>query len=395
MTTFGRGMLQAWALDPDITYLNHGTVGAPPRRVLAVQQQIRDEIERQPARFLLRDLSAIRVGQPSSAPGLLRQAADAVGAFLGVAGRDLVFVDNVTAAVNAVVGSLEFRAGDEILISKLAYGGVVRAVMYAARRAGATVTHVDVPFPVSSDAALVDAFAGALSARTRVVVVDHITAESASIMPVAQIAERARARGAMVLVDGAHAPGAIPVDVPALGVDFYAATLHKWAWTPRSCGILWVAEPHQRGLHPPVVSWGLDTGFTNEFDWVGTRDPTPFLAAPHALDYMRELGVPAVQAYNHALAWQAGQLLTTRWGTSVTTPESLIGTMVTVPLPERFGSTSAAAARLRDALLFEDRIEVQLHAWRGRLWTRVSAQIYNDLDDIARLAQAIEGRSPA
>ncbi|MEO8481851.1 MAG: aminotransferase class V-fold PLP-dependent enzyme [Acidobacteriota bacterium] len=390
--SFGRSMLDAWALDPAITYLNHGTVGAPPRRVLEAQQQLRDEIERQPSRFLLRDLSAIRVGQPTSAPGLLRQAADKVGAFLGVAGRDLVFVDNVTAAVTAVVGNLEFRPGDAITISKLAYGGVARAVGHAARRAGVEVHTIDVPFPVADDAQLVEAFDRAVSPRTRLVIIDHITAESAMIMPVAQIAERAKARGAMVLVDGAHAPGAIPVDISALGVDFYAATLHKWAWTPRSCGILWAAAQHQPGLHPPVVSWGLDTGFTNEFDWVGTRDPTPFLTAPRALDYMSECGVARVQSYNHDLAWQAGQLLTRRWGTSIATPKALIGTMVTVPLPERFGRASADAARLRDALLFEDHIEVQLHAWHGQLWTRVSAQIYNDLSDVERLADAVTRR---
>ena len=392
MITFGRQMLEAWALDPDVTYLNHGTVGAPPRRVLEAQQRLRDEIERQPSRFLLRDLSAIRVGQPSSAPGLLRRAAEVVGAFLGVAGRDVVFLDNVTAAVSSVVNSLDLRARDEILVSKLAYGGVVRAVTHAARRAGADVTKIDVPFPVADDDALVDAYARALSPRTRLVLIDHITAESAIVMPVARIVERVKAQGALTLVDGAHAPGAIAVDVSSLGADFYAATLHKWAWAPRSCGILWADPRHQPTLHPPVVSWGLDTGFTNEFDWVGTRDPTPYLAAPHALDYMRELGVEQVQSYNHTLAWESGQWLAAHWHTSLTVPESLIGTMVTVPLPARFGSTSADAARLRDALLFEDRIEVQLHAWGGRLWTRVSAQIYNDTTDIERLAEAVARR---
>jgi isopenicillin-N epimerase len=392
MKAFGRHLLDRWALDPAVTYLNHGTVGAPPRRVLEVQQRLRDEIERQPSRFLLRDLSAIRVGLPSSAPGRLREAADAVGAFLGASGRDVVFLDNVTAAVSAVVNSVDLRAGDEVLVGQLAYGGVVNAVSHATRRAGARLITADVPFPVEDEGALVEAYARALSPRTRLVVVDHITAESALVMPVARIAEHARAHGAMVLVDGAHGPGAIAVDVPALGVDFYAANLHKWAWAPRSCGILWAAPPHQATLHPPVVSWGLDTGYTNEFDWVGTRDPTPHLAAPHALAYMREFGVEQVQAYNHALAWEAGQLLAQRWDTTVTTPERAIGTMVTVPLPARFGTTSAAAAGLRDALLFEDHIEVQLHAWDERLWTRVSAQIYNDLEDIERLAHAIHRR---
>jgi isopenicillin-N epimerase len=392
MATLGRGLLGEWALDPAITYLNHGTVGAPPRRVLDAQQQLRDRIERQPAQFMLRDLSAIRVGEPTAAPGLLRQAADVVGDFLGVAGRDLVFVDNVTAAVNAVAGSLPFAAGDEIVMSRLAYGGVARTVAHAAHRMGAAIKTIDVPFPVADAGALTAAFERAVSRRTRLVIVDHITSESAMVMPVADVARLANAHGAMVLVDGAHAPGAIHVDVPALGVDFYAATLHKWAWTPRSCGILWAAPPHQPVLHPPVVSWGLGGGFTHEFDWVGTRDPTPFLTAPRALECLREYGVARVQAYNHSLAWQAGQLLTQRWGTAIATPESLIGTMITIPLPDRLGSTPADAARLRDALLFEDRIEVQLHAWQDQLWMRLSAQVYNDLADVERLADAVSRR---
>jgi isopenicillin-N epimerase len=195
-----------------------------------------------------------------------------------------------------------------------------------------------------------------------------------------------------VLVDGAHAPGAIPLDVAGLGVDWYAANLHKWAWSPRSCSILWAAPERQAGLHAPVVSWGLDQGFTAEFDWPGTRDPSPALAAPEGIAFMRELGVDAVQGWDHALAWQAGRLLTERWGTRLVQEEAQIGTMITVPLPARAGTTREDAARLRDALLFEDRIEVQLHEFRGGLWVRVSAQVYNEIADVERLAEAVAAR---
>jgi isopenicillin-N epimerase len=155
----------------------------------------------------------------------------------------------------------------------------------------------------------------------------------------------------LVLVDGAHAPGAIALEIPALGVDWYAGNLHKWAWTPRSCGILWAAPDRQAGLHPPVVSWGLDKGYTIEFDWPGTRDPSAALAAPAALAYMRELGDAAVRNYNHALAWRAGLLLSERLGVPLVQDESQIGTMTTVALPARAGTSDADAQRLRDALL--------------------------------------------
>src|SRR5262249_38301435 len=160
-------------------------------------------------------------------------------------------------------------------------------------------------------------------------------------------------------------------------------------WVPRSSGILWAPLGRQAGLHPAVISWGLDQGFTAEFDLVGTRDPSAHLAAPAAIAFLRELGFEAVCAHNHALAVAGARLLAGRSGTALPWPESMIATMATVPLPERLGGEREDAARLRDALLFEDRIEVQLHAARGRLWVRISAQVYNELSDYERLAEAV------
>jgi len=385
-------MLAHWALDPTIAYLNHGTVGATPRRVLAAQQAVRDEIERQPSRFLLRELTAIDMGARHPGPPRMRAAADVVGAFVGARGDDLAFVDNATTGVNAVMRSLVLRPGDEILITSYVYGAVANIARFVARERGAVVKTVEIPFPLHDPGEVVSAIAAAVGPRTRVVVADHITSETALLLPLAEIAARCRARGVPVLADGAHAPGAIALDIPALGVDWYVANLHKWAWVPRSSGILWAPLGRQAGLHPAVISWGLDQGFTAEFDLVGTRDPSAHLAAPAAIAFLRELGFEAVCAHNHALAVSAARLLAARWGTALASPESMIATMATVPLPARFGTTREEAARLRDALLFEDRIEVQLHAAHGRLWVRVSAQVYNELSDYERLAEAVARR---
>jgi isopenicillin-N epimerase len=359
--------------------------------VLAAQQAIRDQIERQPARFLLREVAHLQVGDVSARPKRLRAAATEVAAFLGARGDDLVFVDNATAGMNAVLRSIALGAGDEILVLDHAYGAVAKVVAFVARERGAVVRTVELPWP-PVPAAVVAAVTAALGPRTRLAVVDHITSESALVLPLAEITAACRARGVAVVADGAHAPGAIPLDLPALGVDWYVGNLHKWAWTPRSCGILWAAPDRQAGLHPPVVSWGLDQGFTAEFDWPGTRDPSAALAAPAAIAFMRELGAEAVQRYDHALAWRAGEMLGARWGVPVVQDEAQIGTMITVPLPERAGSSREDAARLRDALLFEDHVEVQLHPFRGRLWVRVSAQIYNDEADVERLGTAVAAR---
>jgi isopenicillin-N epimerase len=398
MPTFGRPMLSQWLLDPAVTYLNHGTVGATPRRVLAAQQAIRDEIERQPSLYLLRELTGVHWGGPRHDRPRLRAAADAVAAFVGARGEDLVFVDNTTTGVNAVLRSLPLAAGEEILTTDLAYGGVVNAARYAARERGWTLRTVELPdvrpggLGGLGPRAFVEAIDGALGERTRLLIVDHITANSALVLPVAEIAARCRAKGILVLVDGAHAPGAIALDVPAIGADWYVGNLHKWAWAPRSSGILWAAPERQAGLHPTVISWGLDQGMAAEFDMPGTRDPSPYLAAPAALDFMRELGVAAVREHNHDLAWRGARRLAELWDVPFAVPESMIGTMAAVPLPEALGSMRDEAELLRDALLFADGIEVHMHAWRGRLWARISCQVYNDLADVERLGAAVLAR---
>jgi isopenicillin-N epimerase len=386
---YGRHLRDEWLLDREVIYLNHPTVGATPRRVLAVQRAIQDEIERQPSRFMLRELTAVVVGQPTGAQPRLRRAADAVAAFVKAQGGDLVFVENTTSGINAVLRSFPFKPGDEILLSDLTYGAIRNVADFVARERAAAVRIVTLPWP-PAEQSIVDAFDAAVTARTRVAIVDHIAAEAALVLPVGEIATRLKQRGVAVLVDGAHAPGAIELNIPSLGVDWYVANLHKWALVPRSSGVLWAAPDRQRTLHPAVISWGLDQGFTTEFDLVGTRDPSAHLAAPAALELFNEWGGPAIWAHNHHLVIDAARALAQRWSTSWDVPESLVGPMATVTLPEAVGATREAAQVLRDRLLFEERIEVQVHASRERLHVRVSAQIYNDMADFERLGDAVD-----
>jgi isopenicillin-N epimerase len=394
MMSFGRHRLADWPLDPAIVYLNHGTVGVAPRRVLAAQQAIRDEIERQPSRALLREVSRF-VGSPVSGPSRLRAAAADVAAFVGARGEDFVFVDNATTGVNAVLRSFRLAPGDEVLITDHNYGATARVAAFAARERQAQLIVVRVPYPAFDRSALVAAVAAAITPRTRIAVLDHITSESALIFPLTELAAVCRERDVRVLVDGAHAPGVLPLDIPSLGVDWYTANLHKWACAPRSCGFLWAQPARQADLHPPVISWNLDLGFTAEFDWVGTRDPSPWLAAPEGLAFLHGLGWEDVRRYNHDMVWRAAQTLASRWDTPLAIDQASVGFMATVPLPAALGGTAADAARLRDALLFEDRIEIQVHAGHGRLWARVSIQVYNDWTDIERLAAAVAGRAAA
>ena len=392
MATFGRSMLKHWMLDPECTYLNHGTVGVTPRRVLQKQQALRDEMERQPSRFMLRELGGYQP-MPWRSTSRLREASDQVAVFLGARPDDLVFVPNVTTGMNAVLGSLPLGPGDEVVITDLAYGGILLAAAAVCDRAGATLRTVHLEYPISAAAAVVDSIVAALTPHTKLVVIDHVTAQTALVLPVAAIAAECHARDVPVLVDGAHVPGSRPLDIPSLGVDWYAANLHKWAHAPRGCGILWAAPERQSILHHPVVSWGRDKGFREEFEHTATADPTSYLAAPEGVALLREWDFTACVQYMHGLAWEAAGILTDCWHTTFEIPREMVGAMVTVPLPQDAGTTDAEAARLRLALLVEDRIEVQLHAWRGRLWTRISAQIYSDRSDVAKLAEAVARRT--
>jgi isopenicillin-N epimerase len=389
---FGRAMLGHFPLAPAGVYLNHGTVGVTPLAVMRARAALLDEIERHPARFMIRELMNLGMSAPPETPRL-RAAAGRVAEFLGVGGDGLVFVDNASSGINAVLRSFPLRAGDEILIHDQAYGGVARAAAFIARERGATLATLALPLPARDPADFVAAVERAITPRTRIALLDHVCSETALVQPLAAMAAACRARAVPVLVDGAHAPGAIEVDIAALGVDWYAANLHKWAFAPRSCGVLWAAPERRGSLHPGVISWGISNDdWLQEFDWTGTRDPTPWLTAPAGLDFMRDvLGIAAMREHNHRLAWQSAELLARRWGQPWTTPESMVGCMVSVPLPARFAPADAAtASRLRDALLFEHGIEVPVMARADALWVRLSIQVYNDESDIERLARAVD-----
>jgi isopenicillin-N epimerase len=392
MPTFGRAMLDHWLLDPECTYLNHGTVGATPRRVVQKQQALRDEMERQPSRFMLRELNG-EYPMPWRSATRLREAIEPVAAFVGCRPDDLVFVSNVTTGLNAVLGSLPLNSGDEVLITDFGYGAVALTAGAMCERSGATLRTVHLEYPVRDPGDIVAAIVGALTPHTKLVVLDHVTAQTALVLPVAAVAAECRARHVPVLVDGAHVPGSRPLDIQSLQVDWYAANLHKWAHAPRGCGILWAAPERQSTLHHPIVSWGRSRGFRHEFEHTATSDPTSYLAAPEGLALLREWDFAACVKYMHGLAWDAAGMLAERWQTKFEIPREMVGSMATVPLPPQAGATDADALRLRLALLVEDRIEVQLHAWRNRLWVRVSAQVYNDRSDIARLAEAVARRS--
>ena len=380
--TFGTRMWSEFLLEDGIVFLNHGSYGATPRVVLAAQDAWRARMERQPVHFMSRVL-----------PGALREAAGVLAGFLGVSGDDLVFVENATAGVNAVMRGATLGPGDEVLTTDHAYPAIRNVLGLVCRESGATLVEAALPFPLSGDDQVVASVAAALSPRTRLAVFDHVTSETATVLPIAALAALCRSRGVPLLVDGAHAPGMLDLDIAAVGADWYVGNAHKWLFAPKGCGFLWAARLRQPGLHPPVVSHGLDQGFTAEFDWVGTRDPSAWLTVRDAIAFLKSLGpnglgAAAVRAHNNDLAAEAATLLSAAWGSEAGAPAAMRGAMATVRLPLS-GTTPEDAARLHDRLIDEHGIEVPVLALGGSLWVRISAQVYNEIEDYARLAQAV------
>ncbi len=375
---YGAALRGEWLLDPATAFLNHGSFGATPRTVLAAQEAWRRRIERNPPHFMARDY-----------PAAIRDAAERLGAYLGAAGSDLVFVDNATSGANAVLRSQSFKRGDEILVTTLGYRAVANAARYVAERSGATFVEVPIDLPVRDGEAILAAVAARLSARTRLAIFDHVASHSAIVLAVERLVPLARAAGAQVLIDGAHAPGSIPLDVPALGADYYIGNCHKWLMAPRGCGFLWAMGERQGSLHPLAISHGFGKGFAAEFDWTGTRDPSAWLSAPAAIDFHRSLGGERLKARNTALARAMGRMLAQAWGTELAAPEDMFAAMAAIRLPVKGPMTQEHAKEVQARLYDTHRIEAAINCEDGRLWLRIAAQAYNEPADYERLRRAI------
>jgi isopenicillin-N epimerase len=377
MRELGRAIRHEWTLDPTWLSVNHGSFGATPRRVLAAQNEWRRRMEAQPGRFFRREMIPA-----------LREAAGRVAAFLGAEGRDLAFVENATTGCNAVLRSLRLEPGDEILTLAHGYGAVRNAARFVAEQAGAAVIELPLPFPRPTAQAITECVSGALTGRTRIAVIDHITSPSALVLPVAEIVATCKRAGVPVLIDGAHGPGQVPLDLPTIGADWYAGNCHKWLCAPKGCGLLWAAPERQTSLHPVTISHGLGGGFLAEFDWTGTRDPSAFLAVGAAIEFFESLGGPALMERNANLARQAARFLADRLGTEIGADAGMNAAMGLLRLPLRGPMTPARADGIRERLL-DVRADAPVHVIDGSAWVRVSAHAYNEMQDYECLADLL------
>ena len=364
-----------WPLEPTVAHVNHGSYGAVPTPVLEEQQSWRDRMETNPLRFLRRE-----------APAALVAARAEVAGFLGAGPTSLAFVHNATSGASTVFAAFPLEPGDAVLLTDHAYGAVRIAADRFAPQRGARVESVHLPLAADDDD-VVDAVLGAVHQRTRLVVLDQVTSPTARRLPLVRLVPALQERGVAVLVDGAHAPGMLAVDLDRLGADFFVGTLHKWCCAPRGTGVLHAAERWRPVLRPLVASWGEDEGFPLAFDDTGTEDPSAWLSAPRALRVLEGLGLDRLRRHNVELA-VAGQLevAAALHVPAAELPRDSGVSMQLVPLPEGVADTPAAAGALQDRIGEQAAVEVAISSFDGRGYVRLSAHAYNAPADYRRLA---------
>jgi len=382
-----------WPLDPALGFLNHGSFGSCPLPVLACQQELRQRMERQPVTFFVRDLE-----------GLLEEARACLAGFVGADPQDLVVVPNATAGVNTVLRSFRLRPGDELLVTDHEYNACRNALDFAARRSRARVVVAPVPFPLRAADEVVTAVLDRATPRTRLALLDHVTSQTGLVLPLDPLVRALAGRGVETLVDGAHGPGMVPLELTALGAAFYTGNCHKWICAPKGAAFLHVRRDHQSAIRPLIISHGANSPRTDrsrfliEFGWTGTSDPTAFLCVPRALEVVGRLapdGWPGVRRRNRELALAARRVLCQALGIESPSPDEMIGALAAVPIPEapraELPPSPLYLDPLQEALLTRHGIEVPVIPWPAppRRLLRISAQLYNRIEQYEQLARAL------
>jgi isopenicillin-N epimerase len=373
------GAHEHFLLRPDVTFLNHGSFGACPRPVFDTYQAWQRKLEAEPVDFLGRRIN-----------DLLAEARNRLGAYVGAAPDNLVFVTNATHGFNIVARSIDLGPGDEVLATDHEYGAADRTWRFNCDLRGARYIRQPIPLPLGSDREIVEQFWRGVTPRTKVIFISHITSPTAVILPVAEICRRARAAGIMTLIDGAHAPGQIDLSLDKIDADFYTGNCHKWLCAPKGAGFLYASPEMQALLQPLIVSWGWESDtpgpsrFIDYFSWVGTADPSAYLSVPAAVDFQRDNRWPEMRKACHDLAMWGRERFMELTGMLPICSGGHFAQMFSFELPA--GSLDKLGTRLWD----DYQIEVPLVRWNDREFIRVSVQAYNSSQDLERLMAALK-----
>ncbi|MFG0265338.1 MAG: aminotransferase class V-fold PLP-dependent enzyme [Rhodopirellula sp. JB055] len=379
---------------PDLDFLNHGSFGATPRCVLEDQRRWQTLLEEDPIEFLAPERSLL----PKL--DLVRKT---VANEIHASPQDIAFVRNATEGVNAVVRSWPLRSGDEILVTNHGYNACINAVGQAADAAGASVVTANIPFPIRDPEEVLQAIEQSLTPRTNWMLIDHVTSPTGIILPVAELIELAHSKNVRVMVDGAHAPGMLPLNLDELQPDYYTANHHKWWCGPKVSGFLFVKEDIQNEVLPSIISHGANTEgygpsqFQSQFNWPGTFDPSPLLALPTAIDFLAGLyptdgpnRLAGLMRHNHELAVAGRRVILEKLNLPEPAPESMLGSLATIPIPAWGNHSPDRVRAIKDTLRSKHHFELPVFRFdTANVCLRISAQAYNTLEQYERLADAV------
>ena len=380
-----------WNLDAGCVFLNHGSFGATPNEIRLEQRKWQDLLEDEPVRFY-EDL----------AMEFMENSRKALAIMLECDAEDLALVENATTGVNTVLRSLEFNAGDEILVPDHAYQACRNAIDFVAQRWGVKVVTVNIPFPIEGPQTAFDIIMAGVTERTVLAMIDTVTSPTGLLMPFEQLTKELEAKGVAVLLDAAHGIGMIPLSLDKLGASYTTSNCHKWMCAPKGSAFLHVRKDLQHDIHPLTISHGMTfplgdtTRFRHEFDWTGTRDISAACSIPATIEYMENMvdgGWPAIMKHNHDLAMEGRRILCERLGLDEPCPEDMIACIATLELPE--GGDAGIPLHEPDPLhkVLQDKYGIQVPVWswespKGR-YIRISAQLYNHIDEYHYLADAL------
>ena len=380
-----------WSLEQSRLFLNHGSFGACPDFVIAEQRKWQELMEQEPVRFF-----------EELMPGLLQSSRQALGKFLHCSPEDLAFVSNATSGVNTVLRSLQFERGDEILVPNHAYQACRNSIDFVARRWGAKVVEVNIPFPIEGPQTVIGLMKSAYTSKTKLVMIDTVTSPTGLLMPFEELTAYFESRGVEVLLDAAHGIGMIPLNLVTLGASYVTSNCHKWLCAPKGTAFLYVREDKQKKIQPLTISHGHTyplgerTRFRHEFDWTGTQDISGWCALPAVIEGMADLvdgGWEGIMQHNHELAIQGRDILCDRLGIEQPCPNEMIACISTIKLPGEI--LPKEKMHEPDPLhhILSEKYNIQVPVWTwpspaGR-YLRISAQLYNSIEQYERLADAL------
>ncbi|KKD37421.1 aminotransferase class V-fold PLP-dependent enzyme [Limnoraphis robusta] len=374
-----------WLLDADVTFLNHGSFGACPTPVLQLQTQLREQLERQPVHFFVREWES-----------LVDEARHQLAEFVGATAEELVFVPNATTGINSVLRSLSFSPEDELLTTNHEYNACRNALNFVAERWGAKVVVANIPFPINSSDEIINSILTQITPRTKLVLIDHISSQTGLIFPLKRLIQELNTQGIESLIDGAHAPGMLPLNLQEINATYYSGNCHKWLSAPKGAAFLYVKPDKQAAIRPLTISHGANSPRTDrsrfqlEFDWMGTHDPTAYFCIPEAIKFMGSLlpgGWLELMQYNHKMVIEARKMLSDQLDIALPCPEKIIGSMATIILPDKI----QLIPQLQEKLWQQFKIEVPVIPWdnQPQKLLRISAQVYNTHSDYNRLVEAL------